>query len=62
MERQDLVEQVLRLYVWVMDQKEKANQQTFGTLSAELKKEWKIARDCFDDVKDYIETHFRPLV
>ena len=61
MEKQELIEEILRLYVWIMDQKTKAKQQAFQYTDIERKREWELSAGCFDSIKAYIEDHFSLL-
>lgn len=62
MDRQELVENILRLYVFLLDETAK-NQQSFEKATEHTFKVQHAGRiHSLNQVKAFIEDHFRPLV
>ena len=62
MERQELVEEILRLYVWALDEIDRNTALIIPEVATRQRIQARYDRVVFNRVKVYIEDHFRPLV
>lgn len=61
MERSEMIEEILRLYVFILDRKDQEILFRSTVQSSDAKMSHSMAISIYDQLKVYIEDHFRPL-